>query len=208
VEAITCVTIGSLAEPVPSDMNQSPLTGLSSKGVEETHELGRELKLFEAPAIDHVFVAAPYYMLPAVAEMAILLTGATGTGYAELPLTVFPLTEKEAEQIRHILTLEPGSPLQQVPQDPEHNDLLRHYARHRHDRILISMAQEKAKHGILFGLSWLVQAIGATFAREGEERRRIENIVPTNGHAFQIDVRLRVLKVPCEEKLGKLAQYP
>lgn len=212
LENLTFVTIGSLAAPGPMNpldpVSQSPLATLSVGGVEETHELRREFLLFEAPPFDCIFVAAPFYMLPAVAEMSIILTGAEGTGYAELPFTGFPLTENEAIRIHHILSLEPASSLGQVVlHDLTNADFLYSYARHRHERILVDAGKEHAKHGIVFGLPILIQAIALTFAKTREEKRRIENIVPVNGHALQIDVASGSLRIPSEAKLARLAYY-
>lgn len=201
LERLTFVTIASLEEPGPlkeptRNVNQSPLAGLSKAGVEETHELRRALKALKSPPVDTVFAAAPLYMLPAVAEMVIVLTGDIGTGYAELPLRCFPLLEHEAIEIHRLLSLNPTTSLMLLMRMPEHADFLTRYAAERNDQVRDGADYESAEHALVLGLSVLVQAIARSFSNSPVVRREIEATIPRPGDALYLNLKTGVMRVP------------
>ena len=206
LETVTFVTIASTQESNERAINRSPLPFLSREGYKETRELGHALKSFGTD-FDYVFIAAPLLMYSAVAEMAIAITGAEGTGYADLPVSGFELAVREYDPVERIQALGNRS-LGHVLSDPANADFLRSYAKLRHGRILYDTRMKKVKHGIVFCFPVLGQAIARTFVRKREERRRIEDITLLPGHALQIDVATGSLRIPSEESVAMLANYP
>lgn len=200
LERLTFVTIASLEEPGPlkgpvRNINQSPLAGLSKAGVDETHELRRALRTLKTSPFDSVFAAAPLYMLSAVAEMTIILTGDVGTGYAELPLRCLPLLEQEAIEVHRILSFNPTSSLMLVMRMPEHADFLTRYAAERNDQVRDGADYEDAEHALVLGLPILIQAIARSFSNSPPARREIEAVIPRPGDALHINSITGTLRI-------------
>lgn len=201
LECVTAVTIASLQEPGPlkgpmQNINQSPLAGLSKKGADETHELRQALGTLRLSPFDYIYAAAPLYMLPAVAEMAIVLTGDVGTGYAELPLRCLPLLEQEAIEIHRIISLNPESSLIKVMRLPEQAQFLERYAQGRKKRIEDDAENEGAKHALVLGLPILVQSIAWSFSPKGDALREIETVIPRPGSVLHLDFVRGTLRIP------------